>query len=411
MFSISKKVLCSAFVVLIMVSLFAACQTQPDQGNPVLGVSSGGKPDQTTSAPEVSSGQKSDQATSTLEVTSGREPNVWVSGSVTYRERITLSPEAKLEVAIYGDGPSSFVARQTISNPGQVPIEYRVGYNRDDLDPMYRYSVTVSIYEGDGRLAFVNDRFPLATEEGYSSEEALVLVLVNPPPEMIGDMEDWKTEVEVPARVISAELMSYGVDHYLKIDHFKSRVDGCPRPGSPFVSLKGDEIVAAINVLQPPPAPWSVPCDEKVRHVYAIERIQDTLDPDRTYFVVVNDQAVTSLTIPDPELGDTSIADSPIESAEVRLRLGDPTEYNLHVVSGMPKGSGCSQFNGYQIRQRWPKTVEVAITHHEVADPSVMCTTDYPVVETIVPLVSDFEPGREYTVVVNSDTVIEFEAQ
>ena len=121
--------------------------------------------DQATSTLELRLDTESDQATSTLEVTSGREPNVWVSGSVTYRERITLSPEAKLEVAIYDDGPSpSFVARQTISNPGQVPIDYRVGYNRDDIDPMYRYSVNVSIYEGDGRLAFVNDRYPLATE-------------------------------------------------------------------------------------------------------------------------------------------------------------------------------------------------------------------------------------------------------
>ena len=53
----------------------------------------------------------------------------------------------------------------------------------------------------------------------------------------------------------------------------------------------------------------------------------------------------------------------------------------------------------------------MAISHHEVADPSVMCTTDYPVVETTVPLGSDFEPGTEYTVVVNSDTVVEFVAQ
>ena len=29
----------------------------------------------------------------------------------------------------------------------------------------------------------------------------------------------------------------------------------------------------------------------------------------------------------------------------------------------------------------------MAITHHQVADPFVPCTTDYPVVETIVPWV------------------------
>ena len=41
--------------------------------------------------------------------------------------------------------------------------------------------------------------------------------------------------------------MSNGIDNYLKIDHFKSRVDGCPRPGSPSVRVVGDEIVAAIK--------------------------------------------------------------------------------------------------------------------------------------------------------------------
>ncbi len=41
----------------------------------------------------------------------------------------------------------------------------------------------------------------------------------------------------------------------------------------------------------------------------------------------------------------------------------------------------------------------------------VVCTTDYPTVETIVQLGSNFEPGVEYTVVVNSDTSEKFVAQ
>ena len=74
-----------------------------------------------------------------------------------------------------------------------------------------------------------------------------------------------------------------------------------------------------------------------------------------------------------------------------------PPQYQLRVVSGMPKGSGCSQFNGYEIRRSQTKRVEVAITHHQVADPLVICTADYPIVETDVPLGSDFEPGEEIT--------------
>ena len=88
-----------------------------------------------------------------------------------------------------------------------------------------------------------------------------------------------------------------------------------------------------------------------------------------------------------------------------------PAQYRLSVVSGMPKGSGCSQFNGYEVRRREPTEIEVAITHHQVADPLAVCTADFPIVETTVPLGSDFEPGVEYTITVNSDTSSSFVAQ
>ncbi len=41
----------------------------------------------------------------------------------------------------------------------------------------------------------------------------------------------------------------------------------------------------------------------------------------------------------------------------------------------------------------------------------VGCIADYPTVETLIPLGSDFEPSVEYTVVVNADTTETFEAQ
>ena len=66
----------------------------------------------------------------TLEVTSGRNPNASVSGTVTYRERWALTPGATLIVELrdvsYADGPATLIARQTISDPGQVPIKFRV---------------------------------------------------------------------------------------------------------------------------------------------------------------------------------------------------------------------------------------------------------------------------------------------
>ena len=106
-------------------------------------------------------GSESGPSNATLEVPSGREPNASVSGTVTYRERLALTPGATLVVELrdvsYADGPAPLIARQTISGPGQVPIKFKVEYNRADIDPRNRYSVSARIIESDGRLAFTND--------------------------------------------------------------------------------------------------------------------------------------------------------------------------------------------------------------------------------------------------------------
>ena len=123
--------------------------------------------------------------------------------------------------------------------------------------------------------------------------------------------------------------------------------------------------------------------------------------------MIVNDRETTTFTAPDAGLGHTFIAESPIESVEVQTLESAPPQYHIRVVSGLPKGSGCSWSNGYEIRRPEPgrpERIDVVVTHHEAADPFVVCTADYPTVETIVPLGSDLEPGVEYTVIVNSET-------
>ena len=63
-------------------------------------------------------------APGSLEIPSGREPDASVRGSVTYRERITLTPGARLVVELretsYADAPAPLIARHTIPGPGQV---------------------------------------------------------------------------------------------------------------------------------------------------------------------------------------------------------------------------------------------------------------------------------------------------
>ena len=72
-----------------------------------------------------------------------------------------------------------------------------------------------------------------------------------------------------------------------------------------------------------------------------------------------------------------------------------PPQYHLRVVSGLPKGSGCSQFNGYEIRRRVSNEIQVVVTHHEVADRLVVCTADFPIVETKRPPRFGLRAGQE----------------
>ena len=360
-------------------------------------------------------GNDSAPTNATLEVTSGRSPNASVSGTVTYRERLALSAGAMLVVELrdvsYADADAPLIARQTIPNPGQVPISFTLEYNRDDIDARNTYSVSARIIESDGRLAFTNDTAYEVITRGNPSRVDMLLVLVQPPPELIEEGVDWRQWVEVPARVISSNLIPNEREHFLRIEFYQSTMEGCARPASQALRVEGTRIFATLTLMQPPPTAWAIACDEQLVELDAVEPIDEPLEPGETYQVIVNDMLTSSFSLPRPGLGNTVIAESPIERAEVMILESAPPQYQVHIVSGLPRGSGCSQSNGYEIRRRDSSEIEVVVTHHEVADPLTACTADYPIVETNIPLGSDFEPGKEYIVRVNSDTVVSFEAQ
>ena len=354
----------------------------------------------------------------TLEVTSGRDPNASVRGTVIYRERLALTQGATLVVELrdvsYADGPAPLIARQTISGPSQVPIEFEVEYNREDIDPRSRYSIGAKIVESDGRLAFTNDTAYEVITHGNPDKVDMLLVLVQPPPDLIKGSDagsDWRTWVEVPAQVAWANLIPSEPEHFLRVVYYQSTIDGCARPGNQELELDGYGIIVRLTLMQPLPTPWAIPCHEQVVELDTVQHIGTSLESRQTYRVIVNDRETTTFTLPDARLRDTFIAESPIESVEVVTLESTTPGYQLHVVSGLPKGSGCSQFNGYEIRRGEPNRIDVAITHHEVADPFVVCTADYPIVETTVPLGSDFKSGVEYTVRVNSETTRSFVAR
>ena len=344
-----------------------------------------------------------------LEVTSGRSPNASVSGTVTYRERLALTEEATLVVELrdvsYADAAAPLIARQTIENPGQVPIRFEVGYHRDDIDDGNVYGITARIIESDGRLAFTNDTAYDVITRGHPSRADMLLVLVEPPPGLVDAGTDWRQWVETPAQIVLATLLPNEQGHPLRIAYYQSTIENCARQGSEGWEIRGAEIKAWVTLMQPPPTPWGIDCDKERVELDTIMVLGPSLVSGLMYEVTVNDVVAAAFTLPDGDLRYSVIAESPVERTDVVQLEGSPASYELQVVSGMPKGSSCSQFNGYEVQRREPDRIDVIVTHHEVVDPGVACTADYAIVESTVPLGSDFEPGTEYTVTVNSDVL------
>jgi uncharacterized lipoprotein YbaY len=87
----------------------------------------------------------------------GCSKTTMVTGTVTYRERIALTPEAvvtvKLQDVSLADAAAVTVGEQTITNPGQVPIPFEIEYDAADIDERFTYAVRAEIRD-QGRLMF-----------------------------------------------------------------------------------------------------------------------------------------------------------------------------------------------------------------------------------------------------------------
>ncbi|MCE2998527.1 MAG: YbaY family lipoprotein [Betaproteobacteria bacterium] len=107
-------------------------------------------------------------------------PSAAVSGSVSYRERIALPPDARVIVWLVdvskADAPATVLGEQVIITRGrQVPFAYAIAYAPQRIDPRLSYAVQARIESGDGRLLFTSDtRQPVLTR-GAGSSAGLVL--------------------------------------------------------------------------------------------------------------------------------------------------------------------------------------------------------------------------------------------
>lgn len=84
-----------------------------------------------------------------------------VRGSVAYRERVALPPDAVVEVWITDVSPlilaAVVIAETTVKSEGrQVPIPFELRYDPSRIEPSHTYGIRVAIRSG-GRMLFATD--------------------------------------------------------------------------------------------------------------------------------------------------------------------------------------------------------------------------------------------------------------
>ena len=144
-----------------------------------------------------------------------------------------------------------------------------------------------------------------------------------------------------------------------------------------------------------------VPCTADFGYTETEIALGSDLTAGETYTVAVNGKVTNSFLARDERTTGWVVQASPIETVEVVVSDAEPAQYSLNVVSRLLRGSSCSAFNGYDIVRQFANTIEVGVTHLEVAENNVPCTRDLPGVETEIPLGANLVSGEEYTVTVN----------
>lgn len=104
-----------------------------------------------------------------------------IKGSVLYRERIALPPEAKLIVQLadvsLADAPAKIIGETTVEPITGVPIPYTIEYDSSKLEPGHQYALQARISAGD-TLWFVNDtRYSFDPEQSSTLYEIQVVMV------------------------------------------------------------------------------------------------------------------------------------------------------------------------------------------------------------------------------------------
>jgi uncharacterized lipoprotein YbaY len=107
-----------------------------------------------------------------------------VTGTVSYRHRMALPPDAVVDVSLQDTtlaaAPARIDGQTTIATRGaRVPIPFRIDFDPAGIDPSHRYTVSATITV-DGRILFNSPTaYPVLTR-GAGSEAAIEVYMIMP---------------------------------------------------------------------------------------------------------------------------------------------------------------------------------------------------------------------------------------
>lgn len=103
-----------------------------------------------------------------------------VTGSVTYRERMAIGPDAEIVVRLVDvskqDAPAETIAEKIIRADGkQVPFPFTLTYDSGEIVESNRYAVQAEITDEGRRLFLTTSSYPVVTGGNPTEDVEIVL--------------------------------------------------------------------------------------------------------------------------------------------------------------------------------------------------------------------------------------------
>jgi uncharacterized lipoprotein YbaY len=107
-----------------------------------------------------------------------------VTGSVTYRDRIAMPPEAVVIVELLDvsrmDAPAEQIGAHVIDDPGSVPLPYAVGFDPAEIVEDHSYTVRATISAHDRLLWTTDINYPVITSDNPTTVDLLLVAVPEP---------------------------------------------------------------------------------------------------------------------------------------------------------------------------------------------------------------------------------------